>query len=183
MVAFKRAVLVKVSGGQYQSMVCSTTESVKGSSLSFQSIHNIHSSHSLSFCMFSVCNSILYDIFKENLEHSTSFFIDKPRDTFDTTSASQTKNAGFVMPWMLSLRIFLCFLAPPFPSPLPPLPRPDMMKSFALCEIVHTVMIHTEYFSLEKARGFNSFTENLRTFADKGNTYARQKICYVSFIS
>ena len=28
--------------------------------------------------------------------------------------------------WMLSLKTFLCLLAPPFPKPLPPLPRPDI---------------------------------------------------------
>ena len=36
--------------------------------------------------------------------------------------------AGFVIPWMLSRKIFLWRLAPPFPSPFPPFPRPDMMK-------------------------------------------------------
>ena len=32
--------------------------------------------------------------------------------------------------WMLSRKIFLCLLAPPFPSPFPPLPRPDIMYVF-----------------------------------------------------
>ena len=35
--------------------------------------------------------------------------------------------AGFVMPWMLSLRTFLCLLAPPLPKPFPPFPRPDIL--------------------------------------------------------
>ena len=32
--------------------------------------------------------------------------------------------AGLVMPWMLSLKTLRCLLAPPFPSPFPPFPRP-----------------------------------------------------------
>ncbi|CAJ0917756.1 unnamed protein product [Ranitomeya imitator] len=36
--------------------------------------------------------------------------------------------AGLVMPWMLSRRTFLCRLAPPFPRPFPPLPRPDIFQ-------------------------------------------------------
>ena len=35
--------------------------------------------------------------------------------------------AGLVMPWMLSLSTLRWRLAPPFPSPFPPLPRPVMM--------------------------------------------------------
>ena len=37
--------------------------------------------------------------------------------------------AGLVMPWMLSLNTLRWRLAPPFPSPLPPLPRPVMVNS------------------------------------------------------
>jgi len=35
---------------------------------------------------------------------------------------ARRRMAGFVMPWMLSRKIFLWRLAPPFPRPLPPLP-------------------------------------------------------------
>ena len=35
--------------------------------------------------------------------------------------------AGLVMPWLLSLKIFLCLYAPPSPSPFPPFPRPEMV--------------------------------------------------------
>ncbi|KAG5301541.1 hypothetical protein I7I48_01590 [Histoplasma ohiense] len=35
--------------------------------------------------------------------------------------------AGLVIPWMLSRRILRWRLAPPFPRPLPPLPRPVML--------------------------------------------------------
>ena len=42
--------------------------------------------------------------------------------------------AGLVMPWMLSRRTFLCLLAPPFPSPLPPLPRPLILYRLTVCK-------------------------------------------------
>ena len=35
--------------------------------------------------------------------------------------------AGFVIPWMLSLRTLRCLFAPPLPRPLPPFPRPDIV--------------------------------------------------------
>uniref|UniRef100_A0A8R7P5I8 Uncharacterized protein n=1 Tax=Triticum urartu TaxID=4572 RepID=A0A8R7P5I8_TRIUA len=40
--------------------------------------------------------------------------------------------AGLVMPWMLSRSTFRWRLAPPLPSPLPPLPRPDMADDLEL---------------------------------------------------
>ena len=38
--------------------------------------------------------------------------------------------AGLVMPWMLSLNTLRWRLAPPFPSPFPPLPRPVMLIGY-----------------------------------------------------
>jgi hypothetical protein len=35
--------------------------------------------------------------------------------------------AGLVIPWILSRRTLRWRLAPPFPSPFPPFPRPDIM--------------------------------------------------------
>ena len=37
-------------------------------------------------------------------------------------------------PWMLSLRTLRWRLAPPFPSPFPPLPRPDMIASLLVLD-------------------------------------------------
>ena len=54
-----------------------TSESVEGSALSFQSIDDIHSSDGLSFGMFGVGDSITDDIFEEDLEYSSSFFVDE----------------------------------------------------------------------------------------------------------
>lgn len=37
--------------------------------------------------------------------------------------------------WMLSRSTFLCRLAPPLPSPLPPFPRPDIVYELGLCGV------------------------------------------------
>ena len=80
-------------------------------------------------------------ILEEDLQDAASLFVDKTRDTLDTTTTSKTTNGlmkwsvradrvtvksglrtGLVIPWMLSRRILRWRLAPPFPRPLPPLP-------------------------------------------------------------
>merc|ERR1719433_373887 len=72
-----------------------TSKSVESTSLSLQSIDNIHSSDSLPLSMFSIGDSITDDIFQENLKDTSSFFIDQARNTFDATTASQSANSGF----------------------------------------------------------------------------------------
>ena len=67
-----------------------TTEAVQGTSLALQGIDNIHGGDSLPLGMLSVGDSIPDDIFQENLEYTSGFFIDESRDTFHTTSAGQT---------------------------------------------------------------------------------------------
>ncbi|RNA37087.1 solute carrier family 26, partial [Brachionus plicatilis] len=58
-----------------------------GSSLSFQCIYYIHCSNCLTFGMFGVSDSISDNVLQENFEHTTSFFVDKARQSFDTTSS------------------------------------------------------------------------------------------------
>jgi len=72
-----------------------TSESVQSSALTFQSIYDVHSGHGLPLGVLGVCDGISDDIFQENLEDSTGFFVDQPRDTFDTTSSRQSTDSGF----------------------------------------------------------------------------------------
>merc|ERR1719433_1479035 len=72
-----------------------TSKSVESTSLSLQSIDNIHSSDSLPLSMFSIGDSITDDIFQEYLEDTSSFFINQTRNTLDTTTTSQTTNGRF----------------------------------------------------------------------------------------
>ena len=71
-----------------------TAETVKGTALSLESVDNIHSGDSLSLGVLSVGNSITNDVFQENLEDTTGFFVDQARDTLDTPTTSQTTNSG-----------------------------------------------------------------------------------------
>ncbi len=58
--------------------------------LTFQGVDDVHGGDGLPLCVLGVCDSITDHVLQENLEDSTSFFVDKPRDTLDTTSLSKT---------------------------------------------------------------------------------------------
>ena len=69
-------------------------ETVQSSSLSLQSVHNVHSSHSLSLGVLRVGHSITNHSVQESLQHRTGFIVNQTRDTLHTSSASQTTNSG-----------------------------------------------------------------------------------------
>jgi len=71
-----------------------TTESVKSSALSLQSVDDIHGGDGLSLGMLGVGDSITNHILQEYLKNTTGLFIDEPRDSLDSTSASQTADSG-----------------------------------------------------------------------------------------
>ena len=71
-----------------------TSESVQGTSLSFQGIDDVHGGDGLSLGVLGVGDCITDHVFQENLEDSSSFFVDESRDSLDTTSASQTADSG-----------------------------------------------------------------------------------------
>ena len=56
---------------------CLSTESVQGTSLTFQSVDDIHCCDCLSLGMLGVGDGISDDIFKENFEYTSGFFIDE----------------------------------------------------------------------------------------------------------
>jgi hypothetical protein len=72
-----------------------TSESVQSSALSFQGVDDVHCGDSLPFSVFGVCHGISDDIFQKHFQDSSGFFVDKSRDTFDTTSARQSTDSGF----------------------------------------------------------------------------------------
>ena len=77
------------------------------------------------------------------LQNTPGLLIDQPRNSLHPTSPSQPPNSRLgdaltntmvdkqfieqYNTWMLSLNTFRCLLAPPFPNPLPPLPRPVIL--------------------------------------------------------
>lgn len=71
-----------------------TSESVQGSALAFQGVHDVHGGDSLPLCVFSVCNRVSDDILQKDLEDSSGFFVDQTADTFNSTSTSQSTDGG-----------------------------------------------------------------------------------------
>ncbi len=70
-----------------------STESVEGSALSLESVDDIHGGDGLSLGVFGVGDGISDDIFQENFEDTSGFFIDQSRDSLDTTSSCKTSDS------------------------------------------------------------------------------------------
>jgi len=64
-----------------------TSESVKGTSLTLQSIDNIHSGDCLPLGMLGVGDGVTDDVLKEYLEDTTGLLVDESRDTLDSSPA------------------------------------------------------------------------------------------------
>ena len=69
-----------------------TAETVQGAALTLQRVYNIKGSHGLPASVLRICDSIADDVLQENLQHRTSLFINQARDTFHTTTTSETSN-------------------------------------------------------------------------------------------
>jgi len=71
-----------------------STESVEGTSLTFQGVDDVHGGDGLSLSVLSVGDCITDHVLQENLENTSGLFIDESRDTFHATSTSKTTNGG-----------------------------------------------------------------------------------------
>jgi hypothetical protein len=67
-----------------------SAEAVKGAALALERVYDIHSGDSLPASVLSVGHCITDDILKEDLKDTTGLFVDKTRDTLDTSTASET---------------------------------------------------------------------------------------------
>ena len=70
------------------SLVCLTSETVQGTSLPLQSVDDVHGGDGLPLGVFGVRDGITDYVFQKHLQHTTGFFVDQPRDTFDSATAS-----------------------------------------------------------------------------------------------
>ena len=70
-----------------------STESVQGTSLTFQSVDDVHGGDGLPLGVLGVGDSITDDVLKEYLQHTSGLFVDESRDTFDTTTSSETTDS------------------------------------------------------------------------------------------
>jgi hypothetical protein len=76
--------------------LCLTTETVEGSALSLERVHDVEGSHSLSASMLSVGDCVTHDVLEEDLEDTSGLLVDLARDTLNTSSASQSSDG-----WLL----------------------------------------------------------------------------------
>merc|ERR1719422_631527 len=65
-----------------------TSETVEGTSLSLESIDNIHGSNCLPLGVFGVGDGVSDNILEEHFQNSTGLFVDEARDTLDSTTTS-----------------------------------------------------------------------------------------------
>ena len=88
MLALRRAVL---SESEIRNLAA---EAVEGTTLTFQSVDDVHGGDGLSLGVLGVCDGVTDDVLEEHLQDTTGLFVDQSGDTLDTASASQTTDSG-----------------------------------------------------------------------------------------
>jgi len=73
----------------------SASKTVEGASLALERVDDIHGSDGRAASMLGVGDSVANDILKKYFQNTASLFVDKSRETLDTTAASQTADCGF----------------------------------------------------------------------------------------
>ena len=71
-----------------------TSETVQGSALSLQRVDDVHSCDSFPFRMLGVGDSVTNNIFEEDFQYTSGFFVDQSGNTFHSTTSGQTTNCG-----------------------------------------------------------------------------------------
>jgi len=71
-----------------------SSETVQGLSLTLKGVDDVHTGDSLTTGVLGVGDRVADDVLQENLEDTTSLFIDETRDTLDTTTTSKTTDSG-----------------------------------------------------------------------------------------
>ncbi len=89
-------------------------------------LHDVHGGDGLSLGGLGVSNGITDHVLQEHLQHTTSLLVDQTGYTFDSAAASETTDGGFSDALDVIPQNFTVTLSASFPSPLPPLPLPDM---------------------------------------------------------
>ena len=69
---------------------CLAAEAVQRTSLTLESVDDVHRRHRLALGVFSVRHSVTDHVLQEHFENATSLLVDQTRDTLHTTSASKT---------------------------------------------------------------------------------------------
>jgi hypothetical protein len=70
-----------------------TSETVEGLALTLEGVDNIHGGNSLTTGVLRVGNRVTNDVLEEDLQDSTSLFVDETGDTLDTTTTGKTADS------------------------------------------------------------------------------------------
>ena len=88
--------LVAPKGAVVFELQCSslTAKTVQSTALAFQSVHHVHGGDSLALGVLGVRHSITDHVLQENFENTAGLFVNQPRDTLHTSTASKTTDGG-----------------------------------------------------------------------------------------
>ena len=67
-----------------------SAETVEGSALSLEGVHNVERGDGLSLGVLGVGDGVTDDVLEEDLEDTSGLFVDQTGDSLDTASSSQT---------------------------------------------------------------------------------------------
>ncbi|KER20250.1 hypothetical protein T265_11156 [Opisthorchis viverrini] len=104
-----------------------TTKAVESATLAFQCVCNVHGIDGLSLGVLGVGDDVTDNVLKEHLEDTAGLLVDRTSGALHTTSASETADGrlGDLLD-VIAENLAMTFSSS-FPSPLPSIPRPDMM--------------------------------------------------------
>ena len=102
-------------------------EAVEGAALALERVDDVHGGDGLAARVLGVGHGIADDVLEEHLEDTAGLLVDEAGDALDTTAAREAADGGLGDALDVVAKDLRWRLAPPLPSPLPPLPRPDMI--------------------------------------------------------
>lgn len=71
------------------------SKAIKGTTLKFEGVDDVHKDISLSIGVFSVSDQVPYKTFGKDLKNVASLFIPQTRAPFDTTTRSKSTNSRY----------------------------------------------------------------------------------------
>ena len=71
-----------------------TAKTVQGTTLTFQSVHDVHGRHSLPLGVFGVSYGVPNNVFQEYFQHATGLLVYQTGDTLYTAATSETPDSG-----------------------------------------------------------------------------------------
>ena len=72
-----------------------TSKTVEGSALTLESVDDVHGSDGFPLGVLGVGDCVTDNVLQKDLQDTTSFLVDKSRNTLDSTTTSETTDGGF----------------------------------------------------------------------------------------